>query len=379
MSSSPNGLRSCAASTSSRAAGYGQRLVATRLNADGIPPWGRGDGWQVSYIAKLLETRAVLGYYQPHVKPKSQVRRTPSGPEISGYYPQAVSEDLYYQALAARTGRKGKGGRKGVGVANILSGLGQCDSCGRTMIRLNKGQTSKGGQWLICGGVVRGMECAEPARWHYERAEAAVLQGVRRLDVAAVLGQADPAAAAQQRLVAIRGQLEAEERKRDRLVAALGDIDDPAVVARVRAAAETVARLKLETTEAEKVAGLAAHAGGGLGDRVALVGQLTDRMANLEGQELTDLRTSLAQELRRTLVRIRFTPWNLLADYRVDGPHRPLHWTRGVPLIQSDDDKDVYAAQDDAGEADPPAFGQVRRLPRSKAGDDTTPPVPRAT
>ena len=90
-------------------------------------------------MAKLLEGRSVLGFYQPHVKPSSAKTRTPSGPEIAGYYPPAVSEDLYYRALAARTGRKTSGGAKGKGVTNLFQGIGKCDSCGGAMLHLNKG------------------------------------------------------------------------------------------------------------------------------------------------------------------------------------------------------------------------------------------------
>ena len=358
------------------AAGYGQRQIAVRLNREGVATWGRGDGWQTSYIAKLLESRTVLGYFQPHTKKKSEVRRTPSGPEIAGYYPQAVPEELYYQAVAARSARKGRGGRKGVGVANILTGLGQCAACSRSMVRLNKGDGSKGGQWLVCGGIMRGMECAEPARWRYERAEAAVLRGVRRLNVGALLGHSDPAQDAQSRLLALKDRLGTEERRRDRLVEALGDVDDPAVVARLRAAAETVARLKTDLVDAERQAGLAVHAGSGLADRLVQVGNLTARMASLEGQELTDLRTHLAQELRRVLVRIQFTPWNVLADYRVEPGLKvsALHWSKSVPLIQSDEDKDVWAEQADIDEAfrDVPRMGRQRLPPTSRNDASST-------
>ena len=145
------------------------------------------------------------------------------------------------------------------------------------------------------------------------------MTGIRKLDVASILGHADPAAAAQARATALAGQLATEERKRDRLLAAFGDMDDPALAARVRDAAEHVARLKKEAAEAEKAAGLASHAGGGLADRVALVVQLADKLATLEGEQLADLRTALAQELRRILVKLRFTPFGILADYKVEG------------------------------------------------------------
>src|SRR5690606_25221431 len=38
--------------------GFGKRKIASRLNAEGLAPWGRGDskgdGWHPSYIQKIL-------------------------------------------------------------------------------------------------------------------------------------------------------------------------------------------------------------------------------------------------------------------------------------------------------------------------------------
>ncbi len=351
------------------AAGYGHRAIAKRLNEDKVSAWGRGDGWQPSYVSKIVVNRAVLGFYQPHRKQKGDVRRTPDGPELALYYPPVITEELYYRAAAARRERRHKSGIKGNGVANLFSNLGKCASCGRSMVHLNKGDTSKGGRWLVCDSTVRGITCEQPARWRYSRAETVVLDGVRRLDVAAVLGQADPSMAARGRLTILAGQLVAEERKRDRLLEMLGDLEDLAIVAVVRSSAEAVIRLRAEHAQAETEAGVAMHAGGSLADRVALVGQLSDRLGSAEGQELVDLRMMLSQELRRVLVRLRFTPWTILADYKTTGhPRGFLSWNIGVPLLRSveDDEQSAEDAEIDALLDGAPRFGR-RRLPPSSS------------
>ncbi len=43
------------------------------------------------------------------------------------------------------------------------------------------------------------------------------------------------------------------------------------------------------------------------------------------------------------LVRLRFTPWTILADYQASGRSSALSWTKGVPLVQSQEDRDHYA------------------------------------
>lgn len=328
------------------AEGFGQRTVAGALNREGAPVWGHGDGWQPSYICKILGSRSVLGFYQPHRKPRADVHRTPEGLEIAGYYPAAVTEELYYRAIAARGARRGKGGPKGNGVANLFSNLAKCAACGRTMTFLNKGPQPKGGRFVTCDSYLRGMPCDAPATWPYERAEKAILHGIRRLDVAGVLGRGSSAAEdARSRVTALAAQLAAEEGKRDRLIIALGDVMDSAVVARVRSAVESVERLKSEHGEAEKAAGVAAHGGGELPDRLALVAELGERTANLEGEELYKLRMLLSQELKRVLVRLRFTPKNILADYKVDEGRTAsaFQWLTGVPLLQDDETKGTHA------------------------------------
>jgi DNA invertase Pin-like site-specific DNA recombinase len=324
------------------AEGHGQRAVAARLNRDGVAAWGRGDGWHASYVTKILGTRAVLGFYQPHTKPRKDVRRTPQGAEIPNYYPPVIDEDLYYRALAARTGRRGKGGKKGEGVSNLLSGLGKCASCGRAMIHTDKGAPPKGGRYLTCDSALRGLPCDSPARWRYDRAESAVLKGVRRLDSRRIMGVSDPATDALARVTALKAQLATEEQRRGRLIDALGDVKDPAVIARLRAAADTVARLTSELSEATKAASIAGREGT-MEDKLALVGELTERMSALSGNELTDLRLKLAQELKRVVKRLRFTTDNILADYRPDGSASRLTWITGVPLLQSAADAAEHA------------------------------------
>ncbi len=59
----------------------------------------------------------------------------------------------------------------------------------------------------MCDITVRGLECDEPARWRYRRAEKAILTGIRKLDVGAVLGHANLAASELARETTLAGQL----------------------------------------------------------------------------------------------------------------------------------------------------------------------------
>ncbi len=64
-------------------AGYGRRTICARLNREGLAPWGRGKGWQPSYVKKILSNRAVLGEIQHSVRGEDG-RRRPAGIGRSG-------------------------------------------------------------------------------------------------------------------------------------------------------------------------------------------------------------------------------------------------------------------------------------------------------
>jgi hypothetical protein len=57
------------------AAGMGQHVIAQKLNAEGVPVFGRGKHWQRSYVVKLLRNPAVIGTYVPHETDHSNGKR----------------------------------------------------------------------------------------------------------------------------------------------------------------------------------------------------------------------------------------------------------------------------------------------------------------
>lgn len=341
--------------------GYGRRQVASLFNREKIAPWGRGDGWQPSYVAKILGSRTVLGYFQPHRWTTGDPpRRIPDGAEIKEYYPPAVAEALYYRAHAARVVRVGGGGPKGSCVNNLFSGLAKCASCGRSMNYVDKGKKPKGGQYFVCDGSIRDLPCTDPVRWRYDAAEQAVLRGIHRLNVAKVLGQVGRPEEALAHVEEIANRLAAEERRRDRLILLLGDLDDKAVAARIRTAVEEAARLKVEHGIAYKAARATASDATSLPTRLESIRTLNEAMATDELDVRRDVRMRLVQELRRVLLKLTFTHTNVLADYVVPHslPGRPKSilsvWTKNVPLIDNTDPAErdeIVAGALEVGEA----------------------------
>ena len=129
--------------------GMGSFAIARRLNQEGVATFGNSEGWQNSYIKKILDNKSVLGQFQARTK-KGRLRN-PSGDPVPDYYPRLISDELFYRARAATVlRRRAGGGRKGPNVSNLFSRLAICGTCGRSMRYIDKGK--KGGQRLICDG-----------------------------------------------------------------------------------------------------------------------------------------------------------------------------------------------------------------------------------
>jgi Recombinase len=84
--------------------GMGNYSITRRLNRQGIPTFGRSDGWQTSYVSKILANRAVLGEFQPNRMITGD--RISDGDAIKHYFPQIVDEALFYRAQSARGQRR---------------------------------------------------------------------------------------------------------------------------------------------------------------------------------------------------------------------------------------------------------------------------------
>ena len=143
--------------------------------------------WYGSYIHKMLHNRSVLGDYELNLPDD------PKGIEvIKGYYPQIVSDDLFYSVQNARRDRDvnkgGRGaGRKGKHLSNLFSGFAYCgysvDTGGvayrcaadfEKMVFINKGGKYR---YLQCGHIRNGNTgCGGCGRmYRYDRFEKSFL------------------------------------------------------------------------------------------------------------------------------------------------------------------------------------------------------------
>ncbi|WP_019199279.1 recombinase family protein [Afipia birgiae] len=283
--------------------GHGTRTILKSLNSDSIPTFmasgkKKSNGWQSSSLRRLLTSRTAIGEYQPHVG--RHWNRKPDGDPIKDYYPAIIDEATYWRAQSSMESRRGRGGRKGEGVAHLLQGLAKCGDCGSAMHIINKGPLPRGGTYFECSAARRKFECSNNERWRVDRIEARLLKALTYIDLDAILfGEKHNKEADQ--VDVFQAQLVDAENRRSRLIALVESGDD-AAADRFATVAAQVKDIKQKLAKAKKEAAKSA-ADPGLQAVVKNAIDLTKLMAVVSDGHRFTVRTRLAHELRK-LVRI---------------------------------------------------------------------------
>lgn len=334
-------------------AGEGRRSIVRRLNDEKIPSFqGKEKGWRTSYIAKLLSNRAVTGEFQAYLRDGAG-RKAPEGEPVPGYFPEIVSQLDFLRAGQARASRTAAPGRRGAHVTNLFIGLAKC-VCGASMQMENKGRPPKGQRYLACSDARRGVGCDNERRWRVEKVEEAVLQALRRVELP---GAPRMSSAAKDAIEVLEGKLATALKRRDNLLD-LVEEGDEAAKARFRAVTKTVGELKAQVEAARQDLDVAA-AMPSYAEQLSLLRDIRDRLASATGDELTALRTRLAQTLRTTMIRIDFGPRTIVGRMRVEHVRYRVGISQGgafpdgapvtildeTPRILTEQEKDDYAAE----------------------------------
>lgn len=171
--------------------GRGQNSIAEGLNRDGTPVFGGATFWHRSYVTKLLSTPAVVGSFTPMVTEFTGGKRLRIPTEaLEGYFPSIVDPEVYAKVRSLRRGAPAPRGRSKL--TNLFSGLLKCSRCDATVIAINKGNTSKGGRYLVCSKAKGRAGCRYTAV-RYAPLEAAFLARAGELLANAPSGPVEPA------------------------------------------------------------------------------------------------------------------------------------------------------------------------------------------
>lgn len=229
--------------------GQGKHLIARTLNSEGVPTWGRGNGWHPSYIQKILVSRATVGEMQPHRKING--KRIVEGEPLPNYYPAVIDESVFSRAQADRQSRTGMSGRRGRRISNLFAGVAKCGSCGATMTFRNKGPV--GEQYLVCDAALRGRSCEFTLHFNYPSLEAAIIDQTlhlalndRHFDATVEVRNLEKELAEQRRLLS---DLEGRQR---RLIDLLSRLENPEVERKVSEIAAEASSVKAATASLER-------------------------------------------------------------------------------------------------------------------------------
>jgi hypothetical protein len=172
--------------------GFGKGSIEKKLNQSA--PWtppknkkGNGGTWRASFIEKILRSRAIIGEFQPHTIVDGQ--RTPVGEPIVDYFPAIVSAQTFHAVQQRMKEHHNRGGKTGA-ARNVLKNLVTCGYCGGSVTFLDKGDSPKGGKYLVCENGRRGVKCS-PNPVPYAEVEQLVLDNCSRLRPEMILPTSD--------------------------------------------------------------------------------------------------------------------------------------------------------------------------------------------
>lgn len=217
------------------ASGVGVDRVARRLNEDGEEAWGvayKATGsragktrlWHGSYIQVILNGRAVIGEHQHHQYAPNSRRREPVGDPIPGYFPAAISLDLYHRAKAAFKSRNVGGGRKEASLVNLFGDAIQCAHCGSRMRWCGHHNRQRDGgnfAYYRCSSAVQRSGCDHDPKHRVVYLENAVLDLVLEIRLEGLADDAEAKAV----LAEARHQLQAAKDRADKAGRLVFDMD----------------------------------------------------------------------------------------------------------------------------------------------------------
>lgn len=300
--------------------GYGVSVIARKLNADGVPVFGRTQmpargqrgipkaqktyrtvPWTDSVVYHILTTPAVHGEYQPGTGRGKKY--LPSGEPIPNHFPQIITRAEFDAVQAAIADRKRAGrGRPGHHV-NLFSGL-LVDARDSGTLTYNH---IPGRQPVL---IPLGAKAGAGGEWHSFPAnvfEDCVLAGLAEVTVAAIQGEDDAGrnvAALAGRVEKVKGQLSIWKRKMDD--PELDEQTADTITEKLNGLNLTLRGLNEVLSAAQRLAS---------NPVAAAWGETRTIIGLLKGDPSDEMRTKVRAALRRSITEVRclFT-----------GPHRRL-------------------------------------------------------
>ncbi|WP_082836058.1 recombinase family protein [Croceicoccus bisphenolivorans] len=175
-----------------RLKGIGKETTARQFNElmktdPAFNTWGRGKRkakyWTGTYVGRILNNPAVMGYWQPHTHPRGGERK-PIGEPVM-IYPQLIDRATFDKANDGRLDAQMRAQGKGRAVSNLFGPKARCGRCGAKMdamgsarVRINKKGEKHQHYFLYCSGNKRTKTCDHSLGWSYQRIETPLLDAL---------------------------------------------------------------------------------------------------------------------------------------------------------------------------------------------------------
>jgi hypothetical protein len=283
-----------------------------------------------------------LGEFQPcKTESSKSKKRIPVGEPIKDYYPQIIEPELFERALNAREQRKNKGGfpvggRRGINIANLFSGLVHCAHCDSSVHFINKG---RGDSYLFCHGARNGMKCDHRQGWRYKDFESSFLTFVEALDLKSITSDQQQDVKRKeldQEISALAGKLVINEKAQDNLI----KLQEEAKGGGTERVAKRITELNHEhktlQSEIESKRKTRADLDVRSNEFHAAHAEIKDIIARLQtkdGDEIYRLRAEVAGKLKSLVETISLSPGDL-PNHQKTVPHVITFPTSLRPMLQ---------------------------------------------
>lgn len=300
--------------------GFGNSIITKRLNEQKEPTFSKNtDGWQPTYIQKVLTNKAVYGEFSLSLQRNGEIKKT--GTPIENYYPPIIAKDEWLLVNERRAQRKTKGGvSKGQNLSNIFSGLLYCAYCNGPMVMggytkksLNNLKLSR--KYVGCSKARRGLGCHFMS-WNYESLESEILQFCYSLDFSQALGKTSKSIidedTAAKNILSIESEIQANEIKMNNLVDVLAntkeELHPQVILQKINQFTSLIESLNEEKIKAIEYLNKVKLVKANKKDQYENIVEVIKKLREINGSDLHDLRIKLSEQVKRAISKIILNP-----------------------------------------------------------------------
>jgi DNA invertase Pin-like site-specific DNA recombinase len=303
------------------AKGMGIRLIIAHLISHNIPPIGKSKTkggiakWHPAYIQNILSDGKVIGRYTSN--------SSFDGQRIyENYYPQVISDELYYSVQKSRKSRLvNGGGRKGKFITNLFSKIcycgysvpdykrRKCNGSNEVMVHVNKHPR----KYLQCGAAKAGRcTCKEFTKmWRYDEFEYWMLLHISEIDASILFPDKeteDVITNLKTNVTTITGKLDEVKRRiqmiNNTMFEGLFESIPASILQQLTKLEGEQTELSTELDNTKTLLTIEKSIESTPKQNAKKLKELINHMAQLEGEELYDLRLRLSVLLKETIEQI---------------------------------------------------------------------------